>query len=252
MTQRVQSVERALALLEAVATSDFPLSVPELAAKSGVNRATAWRLMNTLEYFDLVNKDKRSGRYSIGAGALRISAAADISGWANLVRAELEEVSEVTGGNAFLEISSRGELIVIDECRAPTLIQIDIAGMKVPHHCASVGKLYLASLPLSVLNEYLLQPLTQESPDTVTDPVALRSEIDRARETGIAFNYREHRSEWCGLSAAIKNEQGRDIAYVNATLSSHYVTRDQLEEFAPFMLTIAQRMSNRLLQRKLS
>jgi hypothetical protein len=39
MTQRVQSVERALALLEAVASSEYPMSVPELAATAGVSRA---------------------------------------------------------------------------------------------------------------------------------------------------------------------------------------------------------------------
>ena len=146
MTQRVQSVERALSLLEAVAANHYPLSVPELANQAGVNRATAWRLMNTLEHFDLVTKDVRSGRYSMGAGAIRLAAAADIGGWAADVRPELEEVSKVTGGNAFLEINSRGNLLVIDECRAPTLIQIDIAGMTLPHDCASAGKLYHASL----------------------------------------------------------------------------------------------------------
>lgn len=249
MTQRVQSVERALSLLEAVAASNYPLTVPELAARAGVNRATAWRLMNTLEHFDLVTKGARSGRYSVGVGALRIAAAADIGGWAQLVRSELEEVSEVTGGNAFLEINSRGELLVIDECRAPSLIQIDIAGMKVPHHCASVGKLYLASLSENMLNEYLKQPLTPESPESITDPRVLRQEIDQARKSGVAFNFREHRLEWSGISAAIKNEQGRDLAYVNATVSSHYVSREELQEFAPFMKSIAERMSERLIQR---
>jgi DNA-binding IclR family transcriptional regulator len=248
MTQRVQSVERALSLLEAVASSEYPLTVPELAARAGVNRATAWRLMNTLEHFDLVAKDGRSGRYSVGVGTLRIAAAADIGGWAQLVRSELEEVSEVTGGNAFLEINSRGELLVIDECRAPSLIQIDIAGMKVPHHCASVGKLYLASLPESLLEDYLKQPLTPESSESITDPQILRKEIDQARESGIAINYREHRLEWSGISAAIKNEQGRDLAYVNATVSSHYVSREDLLGFAPFMTSIARRMSDRLIQ----
>lgn len=247
MTQRVQSVERALSLLEAVASSDYPLSVPELAKRSGVNRATAWRLMNTLEFFDLVSKDSQSGRFRVGAGALRIAAAADLGGWAALVRSELEEVSEVTGGNAFLEIHSRGQLLVIDECRAPSLIQIDIAGMKVPHHCASAGKLYLASLPDPLLDEYLEHPLSSESPETITDPAVLRVEIEQARLTGIAFNYREHRVEWCGISAAIRNNQGRDIAYVNSTVSSYYVSRQQLEDFAPFMTDIAHRMSDRLL-----
>ncbi len=47
MVQRVQSVERALSLLDALASYSSPPTIPELAKAAKVNRATAWRLMNT-------------------------------------------------------------------------------------------------------------------------------------------------------------------------------------------------------------
>jgi DNA-binding IclR family transcriptional regulator len=112
-----------------------------------------------------------------------------------------------------------------------------------------VGKLYLASLSEDMLDDYLSKPLTAESPESITDPKVLRQEIDQAKKSGIAFNFREHRVEWSGVSVAVKNEQGRDLAYVNATVSSHLVSREELHAFAPFMKSIAQRMSDRLIQR---
>ena len=54
MGDRVQAVDRALQLLEEVAASPVPIATPELARRAGVNRATAWRLMNSLEHRDLV------------------------------------------------------------------------------------------------------------------------------------------------------------------------------------------------------
>ena len=48
MAKTVQSVERALKLLEVISENQIPLTVPQMAKQAGVNRATAWRLLNTL------------------------------------------------------------------------------------------------------------------------------------------------------------------------------------------------------------
>ena len=71
MTQRVQSVERALSLLDALASNAVPPTIPELAKAAKVNRATAWRLMNTLVAFDLAERNEITGTYKVGPGALR-------------------------------------------------------------------------------------------------------------------------------------------------------------------------------------
>lgn len=246
MSQRVQSVERALSLLEEIASSPEPPSVPELAARAGVNRATAWRLMNTLEHFDLAIRDQRTGRYSLGFGVLRLASVADRGALARRVRPLLEEVAERTGGNAFLEVASRGSLVVLDEVRSPSMIQIDVSGVEVPWHCGSLGKLYLASLPDESLEQFLSEPLDAVSHETITDPDELRVEIMNARVSGVAWNYREHRYEWCAISAAIRDHQGRDLAYVNSTLSSFAVSKEELLAFAPFMREVADRMTSLL------
>jgi len=52
MVQRIQSVERALAMLDILAKSPRPQTIPELAKVMDINRATAWRLINTLLEFE--------------------------------------------------------------------------------------------------------------------------------------------------------------------------------------------------------
>ena len=64
---RVQSVERALALLDAIAdASPRGSTVAELALACGINRATAWRLLATLEGRGLVDRDPATSRYQVG------------------------------------------------------------------------------------------------------------------------------------------------------------------------------------------
>ena len=59
MTERIQSVDRAIDLLLAIAAADpADAGVPALAKACGLNRATAWRLLKTLQARRLVTVDE--------------------------------------------------------------------------------------------------------------------------------------------------------------------------------------------------
>jgi DNA-binding IclR family transcriptional regulator len=231
LTDRVQAVERAL-LLEEVAASPAPPTAPELARRAGINRATAWRLLNTLEHFDLVERDRRSGRYSVSYGTVRLSLAAGASALVRRSHPVLEKLAADTDGSAFLEVASRGRLMVLDEARPASPVQVGLAGMETPLHCGSVGKLYLASLPDEELDQHLARPLARPTRYTVTGPAVLRAQLAECRRTGVAFNYKEHQDEWCGISAAVRDRAGRDLAYVNVTLPTYRWTEQALRSLA--------------------
>src|ERR1700704_3724482 len=76
-TNGVQSVDRALRLLKAVAASEAPSSAQELAQRCGVNRSTAWRLLSTLEAHGLVEREALSGRYVVGYASFQLATAED-------------------------------------------------------------------------------------------------------------------------------------------------------------------------------
>src|SRR6267154_300421 len=63
---RIQAVDRAVLLLKSVATSATPPTVLELARACGINRSTAWRLLRTLEYHGLIDRDPLTQRYTCG------------------------------------------------------------------------------------------------------------------------------------------------------------------------------------------
>lgn len=243
MAQRVQSVERALSLLDALASYSSPPTIPELAKAAKVNRATAWRLMNTLVHFDLAERNEITGTYKVGPGALRLAAATDNSSFVRKSRPILEKVAAKTGGSAFLEIATRGELVVMDQVRSSTPIQVDLAGLTVPLHCGSVGKLYLSTLSDDELKDYLSSKLAAPTRFTITKPLQLRKEIMEARVTGVAINYKEHREEWCGISAAIKDSAGRTIAYLNVTLPTFNNSREKVKSLSSHLLAASSEIS---------
>jgi DNA-binding IclR family transcriptional regulator len=243
---RVQAVERALRLLEEVAASRVPPTASELAVGAGVNRATAWRLLSTLEHFDLVERDPDSGRYTVSYGAVRLARASGASALVRRARPTLERLAAETGGTVFLESAGGREPVVLDEARSSSPVQIDLVGVRIPLHCGSVGKLHLAALPDDELAAYLAGPLAAPAPRTTTDPARLRAELAEVRRTGLATNHGEHHPDWCGISAAVRDRAGRDLAYLNVTLPTYRWPRERLEELAATVRSAATELAERL------
>ena len=246
MGQRVQSVERALKLLIAISKNNNALSVPQMAKKAGVNRATAWRLLNTLEHFDLIKKNDASGNYSISFGLWDLAKNADFNNLINKARPILERIVKQAGGTAFLEISTNNKLLVLDEFKSKNPIQIDLAGIDVPLYCGSVGKLYLSSLDNHELNEYLNQKLESFTNFTITNKKILLKEITNARKENIAFNYKEHNEQWCGITSAVLNQNSKHVAYLNLTLPTFTTTEKKLHSLKDIMLNAARELQNKL------
>ena len=246
MAKTVQSVERALKLLEVISEHQVPLTVPQMAKLTGVNRATAWRLLNTLEFFDLIQKDAGSNEYSISLGVWRIAQNTNLNQLIRKSRPILEKVVKITGGTAFLEISSKNKLIVLDECKSKKFIQVDLLGVDVPLHCGSVGKLYLSSLDESELNSYLKNKLEPYTHFTIVDKKLLKKEIELIRKKSISFNYKEHDEQWCGITSVVKNNNGKHFAYINLTLPTYSTSEKKLHSYTNLMQSACKDLENKL------
>jgi DNA-binding IclR family transcriptional regulator len=210
----VQSVQRAAALLEAIADSAAPLTAPELAERCELNRSTAWRILATLEDDGLVDRDPATNRYSIGYSLTRLASAATGS-LPRQARPHLEELSQRTGETVSLAVPRRLQLVYVDQVQAPHVMAADWLGRAVPLHATSTGKALLAFLPPEELGAAVAQPLPSFTGRTITDPARLREELDRIRRRGYAVSRGELESALWGASAPVRDRAGRPIAVVS-------------------------------------
>jgi DNA-binding IclR family transcriptional regulator len=199
----VQSVDRAVELLSAVAAGSEPETAPALADRCGLNRSTAWRLLATLERHGLVERDPASNRYSIGYAVMRLAGAAGHEPLVRRAHPLLRRLASATGETVNLAVAGPGGVVYVDQVQAPHVMAADWLGRRSPLHATSTGKAFLAALPEAELAAALAQPLERFTETTIVDPDALRTELAAVRATGYATSRGELEPALWGVSAAV-------------------------------------------------
>src|SRR5689334_6709029 len=213
-TARIQSVDRAVDLLLAVASAG-PAGVPALAQVCGLNRAAAWRLLKTLQARGLVTVDPTTGRYSLGLTALELGGAAGSGAVIAAAHPALERVSRETGETASLAMPGVGGLTYVDEVRPTAVLTAGWLGRTVPLHATSTGKALLAFLPAAEVSQVLAGELRAFTDATITSPEALAAELAATRARGYGTCAGELESSLYGVSAPVLDRGGRPLAVLS-------------------------------------
>jgi len=245
VNRRIQSIDRAAELLEAIARAPEPETAPELADACGLNRSTAWRILATLEHHGLVERDPDSNRYSLGFAVLRLAAAAGHEPLVRLAHPVLRRLADATGETVNLAVARRLELVYADQVQARHVMAPNWLGHPVPLHATSTGKAFLAALPADELDTIVRAGLERFTDTTITTPRPLRAELDDVREQGYAVSHGELEPALWGVSAASRDASGRPIAVVSVWGADARV-RDRLDALGAQAATAARELESLL------
>ena len=129
-TARIQSVDRAVDLLLAVAAAGPPRPAsPRWRRACGLNRATAWRLLKTLQARGMVTVDETTGRYALGLTAVELGGAAGSGCRRSRPPTRLlERMCAQTGETASLAMPGVGGLTYVDEVTPTAVLTAELAG----------------------------------------------------------------------------------------------------------------------------
>lgn len=187
----VQSVDRALDLLECLAAAPEPLGIVDLAERTGLPQGTVHRLLQTLQTRGYVRRGE-ARKYSIGSASMRLSDAAQRS-LARRASPHLVELVALSGETANLAVLEGDDVVYVAQVSSPhTLRMFAEVGRHVQPHSTAVGKVLLAGLPrdqaLALLGRTGLPPRT---PATITDLGAFVRELDLVAAQGWAADEEE-------------------------------------------------------------
>ncbi|MGE5405322.1 MAG: IclR family transcriptional regulator [Candidatus Saccharibacteria bacterium] len=247
----VQSVERALSIIEALADHKDPISLGDLADKVDLKPSTVHRLLGTLMHRGFVEQDELS-RYKLAIKLFHIgntvASAVDLKQVAApYMKVLLEQCNETVN----LAVLEQGEVVYVDQLESNNMIVVRMfarVGSRGPAHCTGSGKVLLAGLDDHELSRYLAKAELQRfTSDTITDPGMLAKELQRVKKDGYALDLGERDEGVRCVAAAIKNHEGRVIAAISVSGPSMRITPSYINnELSPLVREAAHNISRKL------
>lgn len=142
----VQSVDRALDILEAFNYHEEELGVTELSQKLGLHKNNVFRLLATLEVRGYIEQDKKTGNYRLGIKTFEV---ANIFlhhlGLRRQARPILEDLADRCDETAYLAILDGPEVVyVLMHETSQTVRIVPRLGHRLPAYCTASGKIQLA------------------------------------------------------------------------------------------------------------
>ncbi|WP_246222686.1 IclR family transcriptional regulator [Phytoactinopolyspora limicola] len=185
----VQSVERALDILESLAQADGPMGLTTLIRETGLPLATVHRLLATLGGRGYVRQEPESRRYVIGPSVLKLREPYTrlFGVWAEQHLAELAELSQETANLAVLD---GHHVVYIAQVAGPRRLRMFThVGNRVLPHASAVGKVLLAFGPRAEAERVIDHTgLPQRTPATITSRDRFLAELDVVARQGYAVD----------------------------------------------------------------
>ena len=226
-----QSVEKALAILDAFGGERRALNLVEMAAATGMTKSSAQRCVHTLERLGYLRRDADSKRWVLSPRALS-SAYAYLSGHPLIEQATTHFVDLNQACGESVSLSEPDDTDMVYVARFPSHKRFFIhmpVGRRLPMYCTAAGRAYLSALPRAEAIQILRRsPLRALTPLTIVDPEVLIERIDAAREAGYAWCEQECYRGDLTIGAPILGDEGRPIAAVNISGPTSRWTRDEL------------------------
>ncbi len=214
---KIQSIERAFAVLDIVGGLSEPASVTTIAKQVDLPRTTVTRLLATLQSVGAVKRATAKDYYQIGPRILNLTAQLTYTQQlVNTARPYLEKLAQTTGETVYLGVPEHYHVHYVDQINSRYRIQLrDWTGSLFPMHTAAAGLLFLADLPLPELDDYLSRPLERYTEKTVDDPATIRENLVNIRRQGHAWSQGQMEPGLIGVAAPIQNKQKQSIAAIS-------------------------------------
>jgi DNA-binding IclR family transcriptional regulator len=247
---RSSSLRRALGILEALVEPSARgerLTLAELAAATGLNKATLLRLSEPLQDATLVSRD-RDGRFALGVGALTLGeaylAGLDLRA---VARPVLEELVAGSGETAHLVVFEEPYVVYLDKVDSPSTVRMHSrVGGRMPLYCTAAGKAMLAHLPADVVDRVLAQPMPARTEHTLTTADAVRADLEVIRTRGWSMDDVENELDIRCVGAPIFDRSGAVVAACSLSGPDQRITSARAAELGPQVARSADEISQLL------
>jgi DNA-binding IclR family transcriptional regulator len=244
----IQSVNRAIAILDAFSINEPELGVTELSHRLGLHKSTVHRLLASLKKGGLVERNPRNRKYSLGIRLIELGGTMLSSRkLPQTVRPYLHHLADTLEELTYLGVRDGYEVLDIDEVPGPQLVQsVGWLGRRTPLHCTSTGKIFLAHMPEDELKQVLERGLPRMTPRTICDATELRAELAHVRELGYGTAFEELEEGTNAIAVPLTKADGTVVAAIGVVGPSYRFTPEKAMSQLDIIRSAAREVSHRL------
>jgi DNA-binding IclR family transcriptional regulator len=243
-------VARVGALLRAVAAAEpAGASTTELGKVADLARPTAHRLLTSLAAEGLIDRDAKSGRWSLGPELFLLgSGAAHRYDVTDQAREAVNRLARRTGESAHLSARRGDETVCVlsEEGSFPLRSHVLHVGIRFPLGVASAGLAILSHLPVRDIDDYLARVRLDSAWGASHSESAIRARIESTRTTGYSVNPALIVEGSWGMGAAVFDREGRPAWALSLTGVETRFRPERHRELGTLLLEEAHSLSARL------
>lgn len=249
-SESIQSIERAAAILEAVAAGDgHGRRLIDIAADTGLRKATAHRILGTLAQVGLVEQDERTSRFSLGLRLFSLGmAAANRYGLADLASECMLRLAERTHDTIYLTIRSGYEAVCVDRVTGgfPIKTLSLNVGDRRPLGVGAGNLAMLAGLPDDEIRTIVAANAPQYPHFGKLDSATIMAAVEESRELGYAFNDRLILAGMRAVGVPVLGHDGRPVAALSVAAITERMSPARRADIVAWLAEEAKALNERL------
>ncbi|HEY4371882.1 MAG TPA: IclR family transcriptional regulator C-terminal domain-containing protein [Burkholderiales bacterium] len=244
----VQSFARGLGVIRAFTAEKPSQTLTEVAARTGLDRAGARRILLTLAQLGYVYQEGRQFRLTARTLDLGYAYLSTTPLW-NLAEPIMEELVAEVHESCSVAVLDGTEMVYILRVPTSKIMSINLGiGSRLPSWCTSMGRVLLSGLPDARVEEVLAaSDIRAHTRHTVTDVAELQRIVAEARRQGYAANSQELEEGLCSIAVPLTDRAGNVIAAMNISGNASRVSVSQMtRKILPRLQAAAERINHAL------
>lgn len=243
-----KALVKGVQLLQLLAEHPPGLSLDALAEGAGMSKPTVHRLVSALAETGLTRYDAAEGRYRLDHGVLPLAGAflegVDVR---RVCLPHLRGLADESGETCHLGVRDDLQIVYIDKCEARWPVRMySRIGATNPLYCTGLGKAVLSRSDPALVDEVVTAGLTARTPNTLTDPSDLHTELDRARTRGWAVDDVENEAGIRCAAAPVLDWEGHVAAAMSVAGPATRMEDGALARLGPLVRDAARAASRDL------
>jgi IclR family KDG regulon transcriptional repressor len=232
MERFIQSVQRAIDVLELFHASSLELGVTEISEKLELTKSTVHGIIKTLEHRGYLEQNPMNQRYKLGIKLFELgNLVASNMNITKLAIANIHELVAELNETVHLVVLEGSHVIYVEKVEAQSALRMySQLGKRAPMYCTGVGKAILAFMENQRIEQIISSTeLTSFTPHTLVTEQAIKDDLQKIRQRGYALDDEEIELGLRCVAAPIFNHEGKVFASVSCAGPKIRISDEKLD-----------------------